>query len=47
VLLRMAEIVAHYRSARAVEGIFRRLPWSRLAVTVDRTRLQTFVTATK
>jgi hypothetical protein len=46
-LLRMAEIVAHYRSARALEGILRQLPWSRLAVTVDDTRLQTFVTATK
>jgi SAM-dependent methyltransferase len=47
VLLRMAEIVTHYRRAEDLERILRRCPWSRLALTVDRTGLQTFVNATK
>ena len=46
-LLRMAEIVTRYRSAEDLERILRRHPWSRLALTVDPTGLQTFVKATK
>ncbi|MGH9253848.1 MAG: class I SAM-dependent methyltransferase family protein [Vicinamibacterales bacterium] len=46
-LLRMAEIVTHYRCADDLERILRRHSWSRLDLTVDRTGLQTFVTATK
>jgi hypothetical protein len=47
VLLRMAELVAHYRSAEELEGLLRELPWARLTLTRDSTGLQTFATAIK
>jgi SAM-dependent methyltransferase len=44
-LLRIGELVTHYRQAEDVERLLRRLPWTHLDVTVDPTGLQTFVTA--
>jgi putative methyltransferase len=46
-LLRMVELVTHYRRTGEVEQILRQLPWSRLVVTRDSTGLQTFITAIK
>ena len=46
-LLRIGELVTHYRQADDVESLLRRLPWTQLDLTVDPTGLQTFVTATK
>lgn len=46
-LLRIGELVTHYRHAGDVESLLRRLPWTQLELTVDPTGLQTFVTATK
>jgi hypothetical protein len=46
-LLRIGELVTHYRRADDVERLLRQLPWRRLELTTDCTGLQTFVTATK
>ena len=46
-LLRMAEIVTHYRCADDLERIIGRHPLSRLDLTVDHSGLQTFVNAIK
>ena len=46
-LLRIGELVTHYRRADEVERLLRQVPWRTLELTVDRTGLQTFVTATK
>lgn len=46
-LLRIGELVTHYRQGNEVESLLRRLPWTQLELTVDPTGLQTFVTATK
>ena len=46
-LLRIGELVTHYRHVSEVESLLRRLPWTQLELTVDPTGLQTFVIATK
>ena len=47
ILMRMAELIPHYRSARDVERIFQRLGWSRVEICRDPTGLQSFVVAVK
>jgi SAM-dependent methyltransferase len=47
VLLRLAEIVPHYREASDVEQIVRRFAWTRVEIATDESGLQTFVTAVK
>jgi len=46
-LLRMADLLPHYRTARQLEAIFRRTKWSRIDLDVHPTGLQTFVIAIK
>jgi hypothetical protein len=46
-LLRMAELIPHYRSSTTLEPLLRHVPWARLDVIRDITRLQTFVIAIK
>lgn len=46
-LLRMVELVTHYRSPDDLWAQLRRVPWRRVRLTRDRTGLQTFVTAVK
>ena len=47
VLLRMVELETHYRGPDAVRSILTLLPWTRIDVIEDSSRLQTFVTAVK
>lgn len=46
-LLRMVEIVTHYRTPGGLRAILDRLPWRHLDLALDTTGLQTFVTAIK
>ena len=46
-LLRMAEIVAHYRQPEELARILKSLPWKCVALSRDDTGLQTFATAIK
>jgi hypothetical protein len=47
VLLRMAEIVTHYRTPGELRRILERLPWRGLDLALDPSGCQTFVTAVK
>ena len=47
VLLRMVELDTHYRNVDALRSILSTLPWTHVELTVDGSRLQTFVTAMK
>jgi hypothetical protein len=47
ILLRMAELLTHYREPGELEPILRSQPWRRLVLARDPTGLQTFVTAIK
>ena len=46
-LLRIGELLTHYRRADEVQNVLCRLPWTDVELTVDHTGLQTFVTAIK
>jgi SAM-dependent methyltransferase len=46
-LLRIAEILPHYRNAAEFEPMLRRYPWRQVALTQDNTGFQTFIKAIK
>jgi hypothetical protein len=46
-LLRAINLHAHYRSQPEMDALLRRLPWTSVTCVLDRTGLQTFVTAVK
>jgi hypothetical protein len=47
VLLRMVELLPHYRTANQLEEILRGFTWRAMDLAVDETGLQTFVVAVK